>query len=129
MSEINVIEKLRQAINSISEYSFRNFVFGFQDGLISTYVLAVGISILIMVNPMLLIFTLIAEIAAGAISMAFGAFISAKIKKQKEENEKNGITPDEKKTLEKWKMENPELYEKLTEDDNKNSICQDPVNN
>ncbi|MHA1310360.1 MAG: VIT1/CCC1 transporter family protein [Candidatus Helarchaeota archaeon] len=63
-------------IKFIFKENFKEFVFGFQDGLISTYVLLVGIAILVILNPVLLIITLLAEIASGAVSMTVGAYIS-----------------------------------------------------
>jgi VIT1/CCC1 family predicted Fe2+/Mn2+ transporter len=67
---------------SISAENFKNFVFGFQDGLVTTYILLTGIAIVVIFNPVLLIITLLAEIASGAISMAFGSYISSKTKNE-----------------------------------------------
>ena len=86
--------------NDISGDTFKDFVFGFQDGLITTFVLLCGIAILVIFNPTILVITLLAEIASGAISMCFGAYISTKTEnefienpnrkyKDNENNEKN----------------------------------------
>jgi VIT1/CCC1 family predicted Fe2+/Mn2+ transporter len=69
---------MKNKFNLSAGKHFKNFVFGFQDGLISTYVLLAGIAILVRLNPVLLVITLLAEIASGAISMTFGAYISTK---------------------------------------------------
>ena len=58
--------KIKNFLMSEKGERFKNFVFGFQDGLISTYILLVGIAMLVRYNPTFLIVTLIAEVAAGA---------------------------------------------------------------
>jgi VIT1/CCC1 family predicted Fe2+/Mn2+ transporter len=61
---------------------FKDIVFGFQDGLISTYVLLVAIAFLVYTNPYLLLIALMAELIAGSLSMGFGAYVSTKTKNQ-----------------------------------------------
>ncbi|MBD3230342.1 MAG: hypothetical protein GF329_19340 [Candidatus Lokiarchaeota archaeon] len=91
-------------LNEISKSSFKDFVFGFQDGLITTFVLLAGISILVVFNPTILIVTLLAEIASGAISMAFGAYISTKTQ--------NEIIDFRKINIKKDKLGIPDLFMK-----------------
>ena len=113
--------------------SFKDFVFGFQDGLISTYVLLAGIAILVIFNPTMLIIALLAEISAGAISMAFGAYISTKTENEilippVVENSatpkimietlfvKNKLSENEIQTTETFLREHPTIYAKLSEE-------------
>jgi len=124
--------------------NFKNFVFGFQDGLISTYVLLIGIAGLIYFSPQILLVTLFAEIASGAISMAFGAYISTKTKNEfvNKSNsdlegserlelfcEEKGLNEEEKKDFKENYNKHSELWEKIIkiEEDSENS--QDPIDN
>ena len=75
-------EKIQKFLYSNKGENFKNFVFGLQDGLITTYILLVGIGFLVFIDPTLLVITLSAEVAAGAISMTFGAYISTKTKNE-----------------------------------------------
>ncbi|TFF89372.1 MAG: hypothetical protein EU549_00880 [Promethearchaeota archaeon] len=138
---------MKLKLNEISKSSFKDFVFGFQDGLITTFVLLAGISVLVIFNPTILIVTLLAEIASGAISMAFGAYISSKtqneivkIKKidKKTDNQegidlfdKSRLTDKEIEIVDNFFDKNPNLKSKLQvnqikiDQDNE----KDPVNN
>lgn len=78
----DISSKVKDWIITDKGEKVKDVVFGFQDGLISTYVLLVGIAVLIYFNPTLVLITLLAEVAAGAISMGFGAFVSTKTKNE-----------------------------------------------
>ncbi|MHA1437475.1 MAG: VIT1/CCC1 transporter family protein [Promethearchaeota archaeon] len=139
-------EKIQKFLYSNRGENFKNFIFGFQDGLITTYILLCGIAILVLFNPILLIITLIAEVAAGAISMMFGAYVSAKtknetinkLKKEKSESfkEKNiqeffikeGYSSEEIKIIEKFLKKNPTLCKKLVFSQDNNLSQDDPIN-
>ena len=116
--------------NRISGDSFKDFVFGFQDGLISTYVLLAGIALLVLFNPTMLIIALLAEITAGALSMGFGAYVATKTANEileKSEGEQDRInnetvenlfvrkdlSNDEIASIEKFFHEHPNLLQKL----------------
>ncbi len=116
--------------NIFSKESFKDFVFGFQDGLISTYVLLAGIAILVIFNPTMLIIALMAEISAGAISMAFGAYIATKTENESldipdnhNSNDeslikylfaKNEVSEREIQITEAFFHEHPDIYAKLS---------------
>ena len=140
--------RFQRSLYSEKGDTFRNFVFGFQDGLISTYVLLAGIAILVFSNPTLLLITLLAEVAAGAISMGFGAFTSTKTKneymikslsnekneilrKEKFENfsQKIGLNSKEIETIKNSFRTNPDLLEKIIKFQPDDSQKSDPVNN
>jgi len=140
--------RFQKLLFSESGDTFRNFIFGFQDGLISTYVLLAGIAILVFSNPTLLLITLLAEIAAGAISMGFGAFTSTKTKNEylikSPSNDKNetlrkekfakfsqkiGLNSKEIETIENSFRTNPDLWEKIIKFQLEDSQKRDPVNN
>jgi len=140
-------ERINQFLYSNRGENFKNFVFGFQDGLITTYILLIGIAALILFNPTLLILTLIAEVAAGAISMMFGAYISTKTKREALLSSiKNKQTKDLNNELQKFTQtyklkeleierikefcnENPEICKKLLFDKEIDDFDSDPVNN
>lgn len=73
---------IREFIYSDRGERFKDFIFGFQDGLISTYVLMIALIMLVYDYPFLLLIALIAEMISGSISMGFGAYISIKTKNQ-----------------------------------------------
>jgi len=73
---------IKEFIYSERGERFKDFIFGFQDGLISTYVLMIALIMLVYDYPFLLLIALIAEMIAGSISMGFGAYISIKTKNQ-----------------------------------------------
>lgn len=130
-------KKIQTFIKSEQGETFKNFVFGFQDGLITTYVLLIGMAMLIFINNNLLLITLLTEIIAGALSMAFGAYISSKTKIEYLEHEKQTdsnlisyleLNKTEAAILDNFANMHPKIWEKI---DSRNSDKgeKDPINN
>ena len=137
-------EKFHKFLSSNKGETFKDFVFGFQDGLISTYALLIGIGMLVLMNPSLLLMALLAEVAAGALSMGFGAYISTKTKneflsksqhdttnidKLQEFYKKKGLDEREIEVVESFSKKNPDLWLKLSQSQFEDSLKGDPVNN
>ncbi|MHA1149993.1 MAG: VIT1/CCC1 transporter family protein [Promethearchaeota archaeon] len=128
-------ERINQFISSDKGDSFKNFVFGFQDGLISTYALLIGIAVLVLLNPWLLVMALLAEVAAGALSMAFGAYVSTKTQNELsndisiDELKKRGFNQEELQKIKIFSSKNKETWEKLINNYLHDTFPKDPINN
>lgn len=115
-------ERIKEQFKFLGAENFKDFVFGFQDGLVSTYVLLAGIAILVTLNPVLLVITLLAEIASGAISMTFGAYTSTKTENeyldhneisQRKINFKEGLSKKEDEEFNHFLDTHPKIREKI----------------
>ena len=115
-------ERIKEQFKFLGAENFKDFVFGFQDGLVSTYVLLAGIAILVTLNPVLLVITLLAEIASGAISMTFGAYTSTKTEyeyldhneiSQRKINFKEGLSKKEDEEFNHFLDTHPKIREKI----------------
>lgn len=89
------MQKKKSELNSIEKGDFlREFIFGLNDGLVSTLALLAGLSGAVVANWIIIVSGL-AEILAGSISMGLGAYISRKSEieyyKNKIEKERKAI--------------------------------------
>ena len=120
--------------------NFKDIILGFQDGIISTYVLVIAIYFLIYSNPYLLLIALIAELIAGSVSMGLGAYSSIKTKNLYIQSQRKVSTDDnfnkykergllnEKdiEALQNFSEKHPKLLEKLDLINYEDSSLRDP---